>query len=617
MSSLDLRSIAKALGGEVSGGQVLAPGPGHSPKDRSLSVKPDPNAPDGFTVHDFAGGDWKAGKDFVREKLGLGDFKPSGKGADKDKVVAKYNYVDELGEPVFRVLRWWPKSFSQQRYDGKGGWINGIKGVRRVPYRLPDVVTCVASGQPIYIAEGEKDCDALNRLGVTATCNNGGADNWEEAHSQPFRGGNVIIVPDKDEAGEKHLNAVASSLTGIAKTIRVIRLDAKDPFDWIAAGGTVEQLWKLAETAKDWGASDFPKPNITPPKAEEQRQVRCTFAAEIEPEPIDWLWESRLALGKITMTAGNPDVGKTLEAVDNVARVTDGKHWPHGPRAAIGSAFILSSEDGAADTIRPRLEAAGANLDNVGIVSAVVGKGKTFSLQDDLEQLAEVMQRAPVTPKLLVVDPITAYLGSDLDSHRTTDVRAALAPLEAFAERTHISVKAITHPPKGATGNAINSFTGSLAFVAAPRLAFVITNEEGSDRKLVLKVKNNIGLAARGIAYRILAKEISRGIVAPYIVWDDAPVDVTADEALYQQSQAAKGNSAGALDVAKAFLETQVADGPKLGAEVEAAARKQGISRRTLERARGQLGVNVSKDGYQGPWLWRLDPKTAKGAQHE
>ena len=164
MSSLDLRSIAKALGGEVSGGQVLAPGPGHSPKDRSLSVKPDPNAPDGFTVHDFAGGDWKAGKDFVREKLGLGDFKPSGKGADKDKVVAKYNYVDELGEPVFRVLRWWPKSFSQQRYDGKGGWINGIKGVRRVPLS-PARCSSLASrpDSRSNIAEGEKDCDALNR----------------------------------------------------------------------------------------------------------------------------------------------------------------------------------------------------------------------------------------------------------------------------------------------------------------------------------------------------------------------------------------------------------------------------------------------------------------------
>jgi hypothetical protein len=264
---------------------------------------------------------------------------------------------------------------------------------------------------------------------------------------------------------------------------------------------------------------------------------------------------------------------------------------------------------------RSGLEAAGANLDNVGIVSAVVGPGQTFSLQRDLEQLAEIMQRAPVTPRFLLIDPITAYLGTDLDSHRTTDVRAALAPLEAFAEKTHISIKAITHPPKGATGNAINSFTGSLAFVAAPRLGFVIVNEDGSDRKLVLKVKNNIGLAARGIAYRILAKEISRGIVAPYIVWDDAPVDVTADEALYQQSQAAKGNGAGPLEVAKAFLETQLADGAQLGAEVEAAARKQGIAERTLRRAKKELGVKAAKDDFKGPWIWILEG--GQGGQHE
>lgn len=620
---IDLRSAAHALGGEVSGGQVLAPGPGHSPKDRSLSVKPDPNAPGEFIVFSFVGQDWQTCKDYVREKLGL--VRPTEtNGAGSKQILAAYKYTDEAGQAAFRVVRRPGKKFTHERADGAGGWISGrgcMDGVRRVPYRLPDVIKAVQSGQPIYIAEGEKDCDALDRLGVIATCNSGGAGNWKEEHSRPFRGGNVIIIPDKDETGEKHLSVVGAALAGVAARVRVLRLpgSGKDAFDWIAAGGTIEQLWQLVEAAPDWGAaaSDIPKPNINKSKADEPRQVRCTFADEIEPEPIDWLWEGRLALGKITMVGGNPEVGKTLEAVDNVARISTGRHWPQGPRAPIGSAFILSAEDGAADTIRPRLEAAGADLANVGIVSAVVGKGKIFSLQDDLDQLVEIMQRAPLPPKFLLIDPITAYLGGDLDSHRTTDVRAALAPLEAFTERTHISVKAITHPPKGATGNAINSFTGSLAFVAAPRMAFIITNEEGSDRKLVLKVKNNIGLPARGIAYRILTKEISRGIVAAYIVWDDAPVDVTADEALYQQAQAAKGGGAGPVAVAVAFLETQLADGPKLGAEVEAAARKQGIAERTLRRARQELGVDATKDGYQGPWIWALSPKAAKGVQHE
>ena len=102
--------------------------------------------------------------------------------------------------------------------------------MRRVPYRLPDVVKAVQSGQPIYIAEGEKDCDALDRLGVIATCNSGGANKWKEEHSQPFRGADVVIFPDKDSAGEDHLNQVARSLVGVAARIRVIRVEAlKDP----------------------------------------------------------------------------------------------------------------------------------------------------------------------------------------------------------------------------------------------------------------------------------------------------------------------------------------------------------------------------------------------------
>lgn len=339
-----------------------------------------------------------------------------------------------------------------------------------------------------------------------------------------------------------------------------------------------------------------------------RRRVQYVFASEIDPEPIDWLWDGYLAHGKITLIGGNPDVGKTLMVLDWIARVTNEKHWPHGARAPLGSAFILSAEDGAADTIRPRLEAAGANLGLVGILKSVTngaGEYKTFSLQSDLEQLGNAMAQAQARARLLLIDPITAYLGSDIDSNRTTDVRAALEPLSKFAEEQQIAVVAITHPPKGASGNAINSFTGSLAFVAAPRLAFIVTNEADSDRKLLLKVKNNIGVGAGGRAYRILTKEITYGIIAPCIAWDDAPVDVTASEALYEQSQAAKG-STNAREKAKALIEEQLADGPKPAADIEAAAREKGISERTLKRAKSEVGVVSQKDGYQGAWTWAL-----------
>ena len=132
-----LQSLARALGGEVSGSQVLAPGPSHSANDRSLSIKLDPSAPDGFVVNSFAGDDPIACKDYVRSKAGIEPFKANGKrkpafdigkiisaqsagGKPKGNIVATYDYTDDKGELLYQVVRYDPKDFRQRRPDGKG-----------------------------------------------------------------------------------------------------------------------------------------------------------------------------------------------------------------------------------------------------------------------------------------------------------------------------------------------------------------------------------------------------------------------------------------------------------------------------------------------------------------
>ena len=119
--SIDLRSLAHALGGDVSSGQVLAPGPGHSAADRSMSVRPDSSAPDGFVVHSFSTDDPIICKDYVRKKLGLAPFKPNGRDrtvaaaaapASKRRIVAEYNYTDAAGELLYQVLRIRAEAFS-------------------------------------------------------------------------------------------------------------------------------------------------------------------------------------------------------------------------------------------------------------------------------------------------------------------------------------------------------------------------------------------------------------------------------------------------------------------------------------------------------------------------
>lgn len=220
---MTLQQIARALGGEVCGNQVRAPGPGHSPKDRSLSIKLDASAPDGFLVHSFADDEPIRCKDYVREKLGLPPWNRNASGTLKGKtIVATYDYTDEAGELLFQVVRYTPKGFRQRRPDGNGGWIWSLGETSRVLYRLPDVVEAVALERTIFVAEGEKAVDVLVGLGVPATGSLGGAGKWRDQYSQHLAGADVVILPDNDEAGEQHLRAVAELLAGVASRVRVL-----------------------------------------------------------------------------------------------------------------------------------------------------------------------------------------------------------------------------------------------------------------------------------------------------------------------------------------------------------------------------------------------------------
>ena len=250
---LTLQQIARATSGEASGDQVRAPGPGHSSKDRSLCIKLDASATDGFLVHSFAGDDPIRCKDYVREKLGLPAWSGSAKrSAEGKRIVCTYDYTDEAGELVLQVCRLAPKGFRQRRPDGNGGWIWSLGETSCVLYRLPEVMKAVAAERTIFIAEGEKAVDALVKLAVSATCSPGGAEKWRDDYSQHLANANVVILPDNDERGERHCEAVAKSLAGVDARVRVLRLPGLphkgDAFDWVQAGGTAEQLRQLVET---------------------------------------------------------------------------------------------------------------------------------------------------------------------------------------------------------------------------------------------------------------------------------------------------------------------------------------------------------------------------------
>jgi predicted ATP-dependent serine protease len=238
--------------------------------------------------------------------------------------------------------------------------------------------------------------------------------------------------------------------------------------------------------------------------------------ADIEAEAVQWVWPGRIARGKLTLIAGDPGLGKSQIAVDLIARITATEKYPDGVTAPSGSALILTAEDAAGDTVRPRLEAAGADLTRVyRLKAAVLREGVktgvvTFSLQRDLAALtAKVREIGDVA--LVVVDPITSYMGDKIDSHRTTDVRAVLEPIAGWAEQNRIAVLGITHPPKAAPAKAIHALVGSIAYVAAARLVFLVVEEPETKRRLLLPVKNNLGALAPGLAYMLAQTLVGKG----------------------------------------------------------------------------------------------------------
>jgi len=283
-------------------------------------------------------------------------------------------------------------------------------------------------------------------------------------------------------------------------------------------------------------------------------------------------------------------------------------------RAPLGNVIIFNAEDGVDDTIVPRLIAAGADLERVHIVNAVLlqdGKGRrTFNLQSDLALLeGKIDEIGDVA--LVIIDPISSYMGKT-DSHKNSEVRGALEPLSEMAERMKVAVLSITHFSKAgsnSTSKALHRFIGSIAFVGAPRAAFAVIEDADSEgRILVLHAKNNMAPKPQGLAYRLLQTIVGDNIVASYVHWEDTPVTISADQAL---GATENRNGRGERERAEEFLRERLADGPVPQPKVRADAEGAGLTWATVRRAKDRLKVKPEKDGMNGGWLWGL-PKVLK-----
>jgi putative DNA primase/helicase len=313
--------------------------------------------------------------------------------------------------------------------------------------------------------------------------------------------------------------------------------------------------------------------------------------------------------------------GKSQITASHAATVTTGGKWPDGSHCAVGSVLMVSGEDDAADTIRPRLEAAGADLGRVHILDGIEEAGdggeimrRAFNLKCDLGHLEELLLQLGDV-RMVSIDPISAYLG-DTDSYKNADVRALLTPLAELAGRFGAAIIGVSHLSKAGGQKALLRVSGSLAFVAAARAAYLIADdEENEGRRLMLPLKNNIGPDQTGFSFRIEPMRLGNGIDTSRIAWDSAPVTRTADDVLAAESS--PGDDRSALEDAKDFLCEMLAAGPVEGKTIYRQAEEAGHAKRTIDRAKRELNVDSRKASasMNGPWRWELPPKVAKVAE--
>lgn len=340
--------------------------------------------------------------------------------------------------------------------------------------------------------------------------------------------------------------------------------------------------------------------------------------ADVKPEPVKWLWPKRIARGKLSLLAGDPGLGKSLLTMDMVARLSRGGLWPDETEIAEpAGSVLLTAEDDPADTIRPRLDAANADVERVTLLQAVrvqSGKGKksrdrSFNLAMDLPHLESAIQQTS-NCQLVIIDPISAYCG-ETDSHKNAEVRALLSPLSELAQRTGIAIVAVSHLNKANGTNAVYRTMGSLAFAAAARAVFAVTKDQTDPScRLFLPIKNNIGNDREGLKYTV--KSSTGG--QPFLSWFEGSVTISADEAL----NPAKGvQRNGKLMEAGRWLVDALANGSRSSTELIDEAKESGIAERTLFRAANDLKIKKSKIGFgaDSVWNWELPTKSTEDDQ--
>lgn len=387
--------------------------------------------------------------------------------------VAAYDYTDEAGALLYQAVRLEPKDFRQRRPDGRGGWIWNVKGVRQVPYRLPELLEALGNERMVWIVEGEKDVDRLWSVGLPATCNVGGAKKWKAQLNNFFKDAHIIIVADNDDAGQNHARDVAGQLTGVASRISVLYIgdlwpecppkgDLSDYFD---CGGTIENLNAFVLTPPRWA----------PQHAEQTKgHAKLMVATMLETmtfDPIKTIIPGILVEG-LTLLAGKPKGGKSWLLLHAAIAVATNGFTLGDLHCMQGDVLYCALED----SLR-RLQSRVRKL-GIGFPERLTFCTELPRLAaGGLEEIIAWLDQHPQA-RLVIIDTLAMVRGERKREQTTydADYEAVLA-LRKVANDRKIAIVVVHHLRKADADDAFHTVSGTLGLTGAPDSILILRRD--------------------------------------------------------------------------------------------------------------------------------------------
>ena len=563
--------MSRLDGVKPSGDNYIARCPAHDDNKQSLSVST--GAGGKVLVNCHAGCDTR---DIVSAMgLAMGDLFPDNQ--SKDGFSAIYDYLDANGALLYQKLRRPDKSFTQRRPDGKGGWSYNRKGIPPTLYNLPGVL----KADTVFIAEGEKDAETLNSLGLTGTSgeNGAGPGKWKQEYTEALRGKEVCVLFDNDDIGKAYGEETAKALSGVAKSVKL--LDLKSVYTQLPEHGDIGDVAEAA--GKEMALQSLTLLANNTPEYEPSDYFLSCFKTldDFSEEEATWLIPGWIPEGQITLLAADGGIGKTTLWCNIITALSSGTSSILDPldhtREPRLVAF-LTTEDSVRKKLKGKLRKAGANEKNIITPDFLADKeGLLRNLKFGSPDMARFIRY--FKPALCVFDPVQGFIPPELNMGSRNAMRDCMAPLITLGEEcgTTFLVVCHTNKRKGAYGRDRIADSADLWDISRSVLMAGYTEEQGV--RYLSNEKNNYSQLQETLLFNIDEDGHAQSVGSSW----------KRDREYTQDAAAAK--SAPKREDCKEFILNALdeAGGSMPSKELEEKAASEGYAFETLKRAKNEL----------------------------